>query len=115
MSKHSNKVYKPSRFQQEIIDLDFDEFVDKTNIIEIIQEENQTDDNDLNEKLKYYYNARLNTTEWWKCGLKNLKFKLCDCVRKTTFRNVKLQCALVKQMEQSVQCDLKMEDKSTKM
>lgn len=71
---------EPSDFQASILALNFDEFIDQTNIKEIIKKEhyNGSDDfsqEDMQTKLKYYYDFRVQTNKWHKNAIKNLQRK----------------------------------------
>lgn len=73
-------ICEPSDFQAEILALNFDEFVEQTNIKEIVKKEHYKDSNnfsqeDMRIKLKYYYDFRVRTTKWHMNAIKNLQRK----------------------------------------
>lgn len=76
-------IYKPSDFQAEILQMNFDQFVELTNIMEIIKKEHYKGSDDFSQedmriKLKYYYDFREKTTKWHTYAIKNLKRKAQD-------------------------------------
>lgn len=82
--------YSPSKFQKEILELNFEDFVSKTNINDLIQsdyrqlkndENAQLSDAEMKSRLEFYYNFRERTREWYRNSIKNLKFLECDCKR----------------------------------
>lgn len=112
-------IDEPSDFQKEIIGLSYEEFVKKTNMKDIIiKEHNYVYTNDKNDHsvelsqekldnfLKYYYDIRVHVKDWFKCGLKHLKFIECDCKRNTIMKNKKIQCTVVKLIERKTQTKL---------
>lgn len=83
--------YTPSDFQLEILELSFEQFRSDTNIKDIIQKDYRKLKNDdnatlsdqaMHSRLEFYYNFRTRTREWYKNGIKNLKFNVCECKRK---------------------------------
>lgn len=65
--------------------MNFEDFVNKTNIKDIAQEEFRKPNKDactcrldMEARLKFFYNYRTRTTEWHKNGIKNLEFLECD-------------------------------------
>lgn len=105
--------------------LNFDEFVEQTNIKQIIEREHaffHLDEPIAEEKmaanLHHYFEKRVIVDKWQKCGLKNLKFNVCECKRNRKMKHKKLQCAVVKfthrgmqsiaidYVDAAVQCDL---------
>lgn len=87
-------IFEPSKFQAEIIAMNFDELVATTNVEEIVQQELQcrnekTEDPMISAEkndvlIRHYYEKRCRIDEWWSCGLKHLKYKLCECKRVQT-------------------------------
>lgn len=70
--------------------MNFDEFVAETNIEEIVRKELQhrsetikrpATADQIDARIKLYYEKRYCVDEWWPCGLKHLKYKLCECKR----------------------------------
>lgn len=84
------EVYSPSDFQCEIAKLSFQDFINRTNVEDIVEREfrrenNDMDvclsDNDKHSRLEFFYNFRIQTDQWHVNGLKNLKFTECECKR----------------------------------
>lgn len=48
----------------------------------------------MNLRLKFYYDFRTQTNAWYRNGIKNLKFTVCECKRKANDdgANVGIQC-----------------------
>lgn len=121
MQRRKELLKEPSDFQTEILKLNYEEFVEATNIREIIDreyryvhpEEESVPENRLNEFLKFYYERRKKTSQWYKCGLKNLKFNICDCRRNRIMKNKKLQTAVIKYSHRSSQCAIESTDAQT--
>lgn len=77
-------MYSPSDLQREILELNFNDFVTKTNIKDIVLKEYRRNRNDENlvlspvamyPRLEYFYDFRKRTWEWHANLMKNLKFK----------------------------------------
>lgn len=83
-------IFEPNEFQAGIIAMSFDEFVAETNIDEIARKELQQRSErtkrpataeQIDARIKLYYEKRYRIDEWWPCGLKHLKYKVCECKR----------------------------------
>lgn len=77
--------------------MNFDDFVNQTNIEQIIREEYNRPNRDISEeememRLKFYYDFRMNTAQWNRNGIKNLQFKECECKRKQKQSNGRTEC-----------------------
>lgn len=82
--------------------MNFEDFVNKTNIKDIVYKEFRKQNNDactcqldveMNSRLHFFYNFRTRTTEWHSNGIKNLAFLELECeedsiVPKLDFNNV---------------------------
>lgn len=106
-------IFSPSDFQAEIIALNFEEFVEQTNIKEIAEKEvlRQSEITkkpvtaaNIDARIKLYYEKRHRIQEWWPCGLKHLKFKLCECKRNRKFVSVGVQTDVSVQHDAGTQC-----------
>lgn len=82
--RRHREVYSPSNFQREILGLSFEDFITKTNIKDLIlneQRKMRSDENfvlqsaAMHPKLEFFYEHRKRTHEWHKNCLKNLEFK----------------------------------------
>lgn len=76
--------------------MNIDDFIAKTNIKELVQKEYEKlkkDDNAvissavMDKKLEFYYEYRKRTHEWHLTSIKNLRFKDCECTRKSNEAN----------------------------
>lgn len=122
-AENQRDLYSPSEFQCEILKLSFNDFVEQTNVKDVVecefrQENNDPDarlsDDDLQSRMKFFYDFRIETHQYHMNGIKNLEFIECDCKRKkskinheeieapvTDTRNVKIfqdcgvQCSLM--------------------
>lgn len=120
---------EPSDFQREIIQLGFEDFVSLTNIKEIIQREHkklhynhEISDEAMNKELKYYFKNRLSHNKWFECGLKHLKYLVCECKRQKREEHKGLQVVLigndsatqcsVDRKDSEAQCDLKLTNRA---
>lgn len=98
-SRSSNKSHsskEPSELQKQIIAMDYDTFVNETNIKELVEHDFQItmnersvkrdiQPNDIEIGLKSYFKFRLRPEIWHKNSLKNIKLKKCECRRNKTF------------------------------
>lgn len=81
--RRQREACSPSDFQRKILALNYEDFITKTNIKELVQKEHQKVRNDenlvltdaaMNPRLEFYYEYRKRTQEWHKNCIKNLKF-----------------------------------------
>lgn len=77
----------PSDFQKDVQAMSFDEFITRTNIKEIVKNThfkgtNDVPEEDMDIKLKYYYNFRMQTGNWLRNAIRNLKYIECKCTGK---------------------------------
>lgn len=77
----------PSDFQKDVQAMSFDEFITRTNIKEIVknahfQGKNDIPEGDMDIKLKYYYGFRIQTGNWLRNAIRNLKYIECKCTGK---------------------------------
>lgn len=101
----------PTEFQAEVLEMTIDRFIDETNIREIAcnelrrQNEVVTDER-VDALIDAFFNRRLEIERWWFCGLKHLKYRLCECKRgpQIETRNVRIQKD-VRTREKFTQCD----------
>lgn len=105
------KDTKPTEFQSEILEMDIDRFIDETNIRQIasneLQRKNEVVTNEMiNVLIGLFFNRRMEVENWWSCGLKHLKYRLCECKRgpQIQTRNVKIQKD-IKTRESFTQCE----------
>lgn len=85
---------EPSDFQREVQAMTYDEFVTKTNIKEIIrkaQGENAISQEEMNIRLEYYYDFRMQTNKWHCNDIRNLKYIECECKRNANRRSLNEQ------------------------
>lgn len=89
--QNMRETYTPSKFQKEILELEFEDFISKTNVKDLIQEDYRKLKKDENAhlsdeamlpRLEFYFQYRERTRDWHKNNIKNLKFIECDCKRK---------------------------------
>lgn len=98
-SKRERAPLEPSDFQVEVNALSFEEFVERTNIRELVTRDFEKQYDGTREitptameyGLKEYDRLRKLHDKWHYNSLKNLKFKNCECKRKTTFTNLATQ------------------------
>lgn len=103
---------QPSNFQQEILALSFEDFVEKTNIKELVEGDFDKQFNGQKEitpvamdfGLREYYRLRSNHEKWHINSLKNLRFKQCDCKRMKTFNDGTTQTNDVEVQDEEIQC-----------
>ncbi|XP_055295613.1 uncharacterized protein LOC129565135 isoform X2 [Sitodiplosis mosellana] len=77
-------MIQPSDFQRAIQAMSYDEFLTRTNIKEIIknahfQGVNDIPEEDMDIKLKYYFDFRMQTSNWLRNAIRNLKYIECKC------------------------------------
>lgn len=105
---------EPSDFQREIVQLPYDAFVEQTNIRQIVTREycfvhsdaTTIPEDKLNESVAFYYERRIHVKDWYKCGLKNLKFTKCDCKRNIKMKDKKVQVEIIQHIDEETQCSL---------
>lgn len=82
--KPAATIFEPTEFQAEIIAMDIDAFVAKTNIGDIVLEEMERRSEKtkppvtaerIAARIEHYYEKRLCIDQWWLCGLKHLRYK----------------------------------------
>lgn len=99
ISKRKPGLHEPSDYQLEVIALTFEEFVEKTNIKELVAHDFAKQFNGTMEMtpaalqmgLQEYDRLRNQFDKWHMNLLKNLKFKVCECKRSTTFEEISTQ------------------------
>lgn len=80
---------EPTEFQNEILSMEYDNFIEETNI-KVIVEKNHAlfkpiADSQMQYLMERYYSLRSNWRTWSHNALRHLKFKKCECKRKTIF------------------------------
>lgn len=90
--------------------MDMKRFIDETNIRQIATNELQRQhevvtDEKVKALIDLFFNRRLKIETWWFCGLKHLKYRLCECKRgqQIETRNVSIQ-KTIKTRETFTQC-----------
>lgn len=104
----------PSDFQLEINALSYDDFIEKTNIKELIAYDFAKQFNGSKELtpeamkfgMKEYDRLRKYHDKWYLNSLKNLKFKECECKRKKTFTDTATHTDDVEVQDKGVQYSL---------
>lgn len=87
---------EPNEFQKEIISLNYTEFVEETNIKQIIirkhgQTQTQIQNSQMDLLLRSYYGLRGKWQTWGSNALRHLKFNKCECKRKMVSRTTGTQ------------------------
>lgn len=66
------------------------------------------------QKINFYYERRSRIDKWWSCGLKNLKYKLCECKRnRKSTANIMVQTDVRKHQDAGTQYELEYESSFT--
>lgn len=91
-AKNQRRLYSPSDFQSKILKLNFEEFVDRTNIIDLVETEYRKknallSDDDMQARLKFFYDFRSETHRWHINEIKNLRFIECGCQQRNSDAN----------------------------
>lgn len=91
--------------------MNIDRFIYETNIHEIASNELQRQnevvtDERVNALIDAFFNRRLEIETWWFCGLKHLKYRLCECKRgpQIEMRSVRIQKD-IRTRDKFTQCD----------
>ncbi|XP_055295620.1 uncharacterized protein LOC129565137 [Sitodiplosis mosellana] len=107
-------VPEPSDFQREIIAMSYDDFVEKTNVAQLVATDFARQFNGTKEMepshmdwgLKEYDRLRNLYEKWHVNSLKNLKFKECECKRKKTFADKATHTDDAEVQDMGIQCSL---------
>lgn len=109
-TNRSAKLIQPNDFQKEIMAMDFEKFINQTNVKELVRKRYETDAEPLTEaimdtELKRLYDERYNVKRFYTGLLNHLKILQCECQRNKTFKDKWTQTDVVRTQDDHAQCD----------